>query len=259
MKRESTLTRLRSHLICPFHRRRTTTDDLAAVDISREAQLRDIEKSFKHAGEDFDLSKLKHPNKPGVTAVESYELLPDADIWANAYDLFRFSERPGDRAADVCWPFHRISTSLTILQIPDPRLECGILRPMEADGDHFLAYFLPKEDEEAVRFVETRRSGDNSEVSHVWQALPSALRLIFTQETIFSFMRDYETVKIEQDVTNEFLLAFDDGEDGVKPEEGPKSERKKGAYYKNVERKIMLKKRRAVVRSFSLISQTALP
>lgn len=77
------------------------TNDSKSVDISRDAQLRDIENSFKAVGEDFDLSKLKHPNKPGVTAVGSYEILPDTEIWANAYDLFRFSERPGDRAADV--------------------------------------------------------------------------------------------------------------------------------------------------------------
>jgi len=36
-----------------------------------------------------------------VTAVESYEIFPDADIWANAYDLFRFSERPGERNVEV--------------------------------------------------------------------------------------------------------------------------------------------------------------
>lgn len=35
-------------------------------------------------------------------AVESYEILPDADTWANAYDLFKFSERPGDRNPEVC-------------------------------------------------------------------------------------------------------------------------------------------------------------
>ena len=40
--------------------------------------------------------------KPHLTAVDSYEVLPDADIWANAYDLFRFSERPGERPAEVC-------------------------------------------------------------------------------------------------------------------------------------------------------------
>ena len=70
------------------------------IDVSHAAQINDIEASFK-ALENFDLSTLKHPNKRNVTAVESYEVLPDADIWANAYDLFRFSERPGDRARPI--------------------------------------------------------------------------------------------------------------------------------------------------------------
>ena len=73
------------------------------IDVSRSAQLRDIEASFSACNEpsQFDLATLRHPNKPGITAVESFEILPDADIWANAYDLFRFSERPGDKPIDV--------------------------------------------------------------------------------------------------------------------------------------------------------------
>lgn len=71
--------------------------------MSRSAQLRDIEASFAACNDpsQFDLSTLRHPNKQGVTAVESFEIFPDADIWANAYDLFRFNERPGDRPTDV--------------------------------------------------------------------------------------------------------------------------------------------------------------
>ena len=44
---------------------------------------------------------LRPPTKPGVTAVESYEVLTDAEIRANQYDLFKFSERPGERSVDV--------------------------------------------------------------------------------------------------------------------------------------------------------------
>ena len=71
------------------------------IDVSRDAQLRDIEASFAACNDIFDLSTLHHPTKPGVTAVESYEVLPDAEIWANQYDLFKFSERPGERSVDV--------------------------------------------------------------------------------------------------------------------------------------------------------------
>lgn len=95
-----------------------------AVDISRSAQIRDIEASLDACATNFDLSSLKHPNKPNITPVGSYEIFPNVDIWANTYDLFRFSERPGERASDVrasnCGP----STTLTRLyllrlKIPD--------------------------------------------------------------------------------------------------------------------------------------------
>lgn len=71
------------------------------VDISREAQLASIENSFAAARGTEQLSSLRHPTKPRLRAVETYEVLPDADVWANAYDLFRFSERPGERGPEV--------------------------------------------------------------------------------------------------------------------------------------------------------------
>ena len=48
-----------------------------AIDISSAAQIQDIKASFLSPGEPFDLPLLKHPNKPGLTAVESYDILPD--------------------------------------------------------------------------------------------------------------------------------------------------------------------------------------
>jgi RNA polymerase II-associated factor 1 len=81
----------------------------AHIDISRTAQLSTIEASFaannpstSTSETEFNLKSLRHPNKPDITAVDSYEIFPDADIWANAYDLFRFSERPGERTVEVC-------------------------------------------------------------------------------------------------------------------------------------------------------------
>lgn len=114
----------------------------AVVDISRPAQISDIEASFRAANDDFNLNTLRHPNNPKLTAVESYPLLPDADIWANQYDLFRFTERPGERPPDV----------------EDERLDCAILRPMRTEYDSFLAYYLTKDDESALQMKETRAS-----------------------------------------------------------------------------------------------------
>ena len=71
------------------------------MDVSREAQLASIESSFAAARGADELGALRHPTKPRLRAVATYEVLPDADVWANAYDLFRFSERPGERGPEV--------------------------------------------------------------------------------------------------------------------------------------------------------------
>ena len=66
------------------------------MDVSREAQLASIESSFAAAHGADELGTLQHPTKTRLRAVATYEILPDADVWANVYDLFRFSERPGE-------------------------------------------------------------------------------------------------------------------------------------------------------------------
>ena len=71
------------------------------MDISRDAQLASIENSFAAGRSAEQLDTLRHPTKPRLRAVATYEVLPDADVWANAYDLFRFSERPGERGPEV--------------------------------------------------------------------------------------------------------------------------------------------------------------
>jgi RNA polymerase II-associated factor 1 len=134
---------------------------VASIDVSREAQLRDIEASFQACNENFSLESLQHPNKPNVTAMESYAVLPDVDIWANQYDLFRFSERPGERQVDVCLFFSLYIDFLNLMlkkinQVDDPRLDCAILRPMKTEHDSFLAFYLTEDDEQALKFKETR-------------------------------------------------------------------------------------------------------
>jgi hypothetical protein len=47
------------------------------------------------------LTSLHHPTKPCLCAVAEYEVLPDTDIWANVYDLFWFSKRPGKCRPEV--------------------------------------------------------------------------------------------------------------------------------------------------------------
>ncbi|KAF8659869.1 hypothetical protein AX16_001753 [Volvariella volvacea WC 439] len=186
----------------------------APIDVSRNAQIRDIEASFAACNENFSFENLRHPNKPNVTAVESYEVFPDVDIWANQYDLFRFSERPGERAVDV----------------EDPRLDCAILRPMKTEHDSFLAYYLTRDDDAAVNLKQTRL------------VLPAYKVQDSQEETTFRFVRDYETVKVEQEVPNEFLFIIRDGD--AKEGFGESLHGTKGAFYKNIERKMHLKKKR---------------
>lgn len=169
--------------------------------------------------------------------MDSYEIFPDSDTWANAYDLFRFSERPGERPVEV----------------DDPRLHCAILRPMMSDGEHFLSYYLTETDEAALAFKESRMAGVTSGSGDDPLAFlndDDGDGEKDTKTTTFKFVRDYETVKVEQEVPNEFLLVLDEGGAKVDGKSGIPETRRKGAYYKSIERKMFLKKKRTNVRIF---------
>ena len=123
---------------------------------------------------------------------------------------------------------------------------------MKTEYDAFLAFYLTQDDESALRFKEKRFESGPYEVPHdeeVSAIHPFRRSAQLCQETVFQFMRDFETTKIEPEVTNEFLLVFEDGaaeSEDVFDEKGSRKER--GAYYKNIERKMFLKKRRTAVR-----------
>ena len=113
-----------------------------AVDISREAQIRDILESFPSSLAPVDLSTYTHPLKPGLRAVSTYDVFADPETASNMYDILRFAERPGERP----------------IEQEDPRLTSGILRPMKTEDEQFLAYFLPRSDEDAAEYMETRET-----------------------------------------------------------------------------------------------------
>lgn len=112
---------------------------------------------------------------------------------------------------------------------------------MKTEHDSFLAYYLTHDDESALRLKETRAGVGPYEVPE-------------NQEpTWFQFVRDYETIKVEQNIDNELLLVLWDGEEPESFEDlmsrvdKQPPRRGKGAYYKNIERKMLLKKKRANV------------
>lgn len=92
-----------AHYFC----RRTAEEPIP--DVSHGAQITSIEASFRDPLTELEWPKLRHPTKPNLRAVDSYEVFPDARIWANAYDLVKFSERPGDRPPEV--RFHFLSNN----------------------------------------------------------------------------------------------------------------------------------------------------
>ncbi len=124
---------------------------------------------------------------------------------------------------------------------------------MEADGDHFLAYYLAKDDEDAITFKQNRlaRSPDDPPEEEVkpfhYRPPHIVLKGRIAQPSAFHFVRDYETVKVEQEVPNEFLLVLDEGSDSFDADNLAGHVRPKGAYYKNIERKMLLKKKRVNV------------
>lgn len=112
---------------------------------------------------------------------------------------------------------------------------------MKTEHDSFLAYYLTQEDESAVHLKQSRGAIAPYEVPED------------QEPTLFQFVRDYETIKVEQNIDNEFLLVLWDGdepqsfEDVISGAERKTPRREKGAFYKNIERKMLLKKKRVNV------------
>ncbi|BGP56466.1 hypothetical protein JCM8202v2_004086 [Rhodotorula sphaerocarpa] len=170
------------------------------------------------------LSELRHPTKRGVTAVESFDLLPDDDLWPLEYDLVRFGEDPTNIAPNEP---PRLG--------PDPRLPRAIFRDLSDDfpeGQGRVAYYLPVNDEAATLYTEKRYSADESAEGENFE---------------FQWVRDYELTGLRQ-LTQEFVFSFDAGEDATDGEARVKplstAFRPKGVYYTPIETAKQLRKRR---------------
>ena len=70
------------------------------VAVAPETRGDAVEMSF--AGPLGPLSELRHPTKSHLTAARAFDVLPDAELWANESALVRFGEDPGEgKAGDV--------------------------------------------------------------------------------------------------------------------------------------------------------------
>ncbi len=188
------------------------------IDVSREAQLAKIEKSFTDAQK--PLASLVHPHKRGVKAVQVFDFLPDPETWATDYQVVRFIDHPG-----------RIVNGVPQ---SDPRLDVAIFRPVNAaDGEQRVSYYLPAgedipedpeapmtlidnrdiEENNARRLRKRRRTGkfpvppeDEDEENQ-----PERKLLKKDYATAYKLARDYvpkDTAETAHDVV---LLTLDDG------------------------------------------------
>lgn len=101
-----------------------------------------------------------------------------------------------------------------------------------------MAYYLAK-DEDSTDFERQRFEKDDG----------------VTEPVPFHFVRDYVASKVEHDMSNEFLIVIDEGDTVQRPllsSAHTPVPRAKGVYYKNIERKMFLKKKRANVSSLLL-------
>lgn len=136
--------------------------------------------------------------------------------------------------------------------MPDPRLETAIIRPVVGDdGESYLSYYLTPEDGETELYQSHREIAYDRSARERTKGKIDDEEPIPAPKVAFHFVRDYETVKIDMEVPNEFLLMLDSGE-GTDPSTlsgDGMSEIPKGAFYKNIERKYVLrKKKRQIVR-----------
>ncbi|SJX64680.1 related to DNA-directed RNA polymerase II regulator [Sporisorium reilianum f. sp. reilianum] len=189
------------------------------IDVSREAQLAKIEKSFTDAQK--PLASLVHPHKKGVKAVQVFDFLPDPETWATDYQVVRFIDHPG-----------RIINGVPQ---PDPRLDVALFRPISAqDGEQRVSYYLPAgeeisedpeapmtlidnrdiEENNARRLRKRRRTGKfpvppEFEDDDENQPEPKLLKKDYA--TPFKLSRDYVPKDTTESAHDVLLLTLDDG------------------------------------------------
>ncbi|TNY18632.1 RNA polymerase II-associated protein [Rhodotorula diobovata] len=184
----------------------------AVIDpLDREGRAAAVAATF--AAANAPLSELRHPTKAGVTAVEAFDILPDADLWANELDLVRFGEDPAKQGPNE---LPRLG--------PDPRLPRAIMRDLSSEfpeGEGRVAYYLPSDDPNAIAYTEKRYAGEETGPEETFD---------------FRWVRDYE-IASTRPLNQEFIVSFDAGDEATEGE-------RKGAYYAPLGGAIQLRKRR---------------
>ncbi|KAJ8102670.1 RNA polymerase II-associated [Lipomyces tetrasporus] len=188
-------------------------------------QLESIEETFTQAAE--DLKDCGHPTKKGLTVEDSFEVVPDVELFDLTYLLMKMAgSAPGVSGKD---------------ETSDPRYDVAVVRPMGTDTRTFMSFFLADQDtaEKFKHKISLSKSEDAEErrLERLRNASPMDEDSSLSQDEdgdegeVYRFVhtRDYE---ISSQDTDEITLTFD--------EESGK------AYFHPVGRRVVLKRRRQI-------------
>lgn len=193
------------------------------------------------------LSDLRHPSKPHLRAESAYDVLPDADLWANGLNLVRFGEDPGETKVrtHIRTLSFKDCSKLTCSSLyfqagqaqgarADSRLPRAIFRPVEIPGEPGrIGYFLPQDEDTAAAYALRREQGEDGNIDGE----------LFD----FKHVRDYE-IATSRVLNNEFVFCFEEGDPPVAPGDDepdrPKAKRPRGAYFTSIDQAQTLRKRR---------------
>ncbi|KAK3824029.1 MAG: RNA polymerase II-associated [Linnemannia gamsii] len=213
-------------------------------DNSREGQIAAIEKTFQRfmkkadrisparsMTEDEFLASLKHPTKPGVTAVESLPIFPDFNIWGNSYTLVTFDVDPeisNERSVQAQANEQGTSKAQTA-----QRSSNALIKPMSDanDPETWLAYYLPDmEDAKEINRRKRKRAQMIAQGSIVTEEEEDLQRV-----TPYTLQRDYTYSTNPCPALSQLVFTFRDDTDNT---------RQKSAFYNTTQSKLMLRKKR---------------
>ncbi len=105
------------------------------IDTSTDAMVERIKATFDKVQKQ-PLSSLRHPTKPHLRAIRSWEVLPDAETWATNFHIVRFQDWPGRSKNGQAVSDPRIAASVIRPDPPgvEPRLSFYLVTPPDADA-----------------------------------------------------------------------------------------------------------------------------
>ncbi|KEI37744.1 uncharacterized protein L969DRAFT_78073 [Mixia osmundae IAM 14324] len=168
---------------------RTLEEELQAIELGFEAAQRPI-------------ASLKHPTKPGLTAVEAHEFLPDLDAWHNTFELLRYSDDPAEELGTIFQQEGANDRSRLPSAIAE-RLSHALLRPILLQGrPPQLSYYLLSEPEAAAAFRERKAELPTADTMGAYENL-----MLNGEPFDYRYVREYE-IGNERELLGEYFVSL---------------------------------------------------